>query len=46
MDFGGSLQPEEDLDVETVVVECHQLGLTEAGLALEGLFVVGEETVD
>ena len=46
VDLGGSLQPEEDLDIEPGVIEGDQLGLAEPGFALERLIVVEEELAD
>ena len=46
MDVGGSVQPEQDLNVETRMRKGHQFGLTEAGHPLKWLLVIDEELAD
>ena len=43
MDIRGSIQPTEDLDIKTRVIEHDQLWFTEARLALQGLLVAQQK---
>jgi uncharacterized membrane protein YjgN (DUF898 family) len=43
MDVGGAVHPEQELDVQTGMIENHQFGLAEPGLRLERLFLGQQE---